>query len=423
METSSDMLNRFYSSLQLTQSKNDKLIGTLDDVGHQLERLDNLYKGQPLAAAVNIIREAVSESLKPNKSAARESESLMKLLESRLTEIRAQEKHNDKQIMTIEKERREINSQKSSVDEQRRLVANDKEKMEIKIEQERCELGTRTERLVIMARIIEQEPESLDTSVIHEAEKGKLKSELAVLKKAEEIKGLENMCERYQQEIKKVRDDAREAIKVSENQATEACKRLKAMNAELLKSQETARKMQQLLVGAKERNKELKAALDQERIQPLGKGTYSGGDGSTVEGNLATIPGLSRAMIKRANRAGNMPTATRVEELLKRNEQLRLELESTHKSLGATKMQYTKVKEECMSACSRLNDATVQASTLKQSRDDVLLKLRSTQQNYELLNRSLTKQAASWVNERVKEREAERAEQIKRLLPRVAPVA
>ena len=42
-------------------------------------------------------------------------------------------------------------------------------------------------------------------------------------------------------------------------------------------------------------------------------------DGS-VEGNLSTIPGLSRALIQRAARAGNMPTAIRVEELLKKNE-------------------------------------------------------------------------------------------------------
>ena len=41
------------------------------------------------------------------------------------------------------------------------------------------------------------------------------------MKKTEEIKGLEQMCESYQEEIKKVRDDAREAIKISESQAME----------------------------------------------------------------------------------------------------------------------------------------------------------------------------------------------------------
>ena len=55
-----------------------------------------------------------------------------------------------------------------------------------------------------------------------------------------------------------MRDDARDAVKVSESQAMEACKRLKQMNVELVKSQETARKMQNILVTEKERNKELK---------------------------------------------------------------------------------------------------------------------------------------------------------------------
>ena len=41
------------------------------------------------------------------------------------------------------------------------------------------------------------------------------------MKKQEEIKGLETMCERYQEEIKRVRDDCKDAIKISENQAIE----------------------------------------------------------------------------------------------------------------------------------------------------------------------------------------------------------
>lgn len=39
------------------------------------------------------------------------------------------------QILTIEKERRDVKSQKAALDEQKRLLANDKEKMEQKIDQ------------------------------------------------------------------------------------------------------------------------------------------------------------------------------------------------------------------------------------------------------------------------------------------------
>ena len=39
------------------------------------------------------------------------------------------------QILTIEKERRDVKSQRSALDEQKRLLANDKEKLEQKIDQ------------------------------------------------------------------------------------------------------------------------------------------------------------------------------------------------------------------------------------------------------------------------------------------------
>ena len=62
------------------------------------------------------------------------------------------------------------------------------------------------------------------------------------------------------------------------------------------------------------------ASLDHERLQPISKHMQSSLVEGSVEGNLSTIPGLSRALIQRAARAGNMPTAIRVEELLKKNE-------------------------------------------------------------------------------------------------------
>ena len=40
-----------------------------------------------------------------------------------------------RQIMTIEKERREVKTQRAALDEQKRLLASDKERMEFKIDQ------------------------------------------------------------------------------------------------------------------------------------------------------------------------------------------------------------------------------------------------------------------------------------------------
>ena len=42
--------------------------------------------------------------------------------------------------------------------------------------------------------------------ITQEAERSKLRSELALMKKTEEIRGLESMCEQYREEIKKVCD-------------------------------------------------------------------------------------------------------------------------------------------------------------------------------------------------------------------------
>ena len=59
-------------------------------------------------------------------------------------------------------------------------------------------------RLTAMTKQIESGTEDLKRDVIYEAEKEKLKSELMLMKKIEEIKGLETMCEKYQEEIKRV---------------------------------------------------------------------------------------------------------------------------------------------------------------------------------------------------------------------------
>lgn len=417
------MLSRFYQSLLITQRKNEELICTLEDTGLQLERLESMSEDDPLNEVIANLRVVTLETVRPNQNSSRELDGFMKLLEARLCEIKAQEKHNEKQILTIEKERRDVKFQRSALDEQKRLLANDKEKLEQKIDQERSELLARAEKLAAMAKIIEHEPESLEVSVIKEAEKGKLKSELSVMKKTEEIKGLETMCERYQEEIKKVRDDAREAIKISENQAIEACKRLKQMNTELVKSQDTARRMQQILVAEKERNKELKASLDHERLQPISKHMASSLADGSVEGNLSTIPGLSRALIQRAARAGNMPTAIRVEELLKKNESLRLEVETSNKALSDLQREHIKVKDNCKTACSNLHYTTMQVTTLKQSRENTLQKLKKAQQNYDALNRSLTKQAAGWVQERLDDRAVDRTRKMQRLFPNLNTVA
>ena len=66
----------------------------------------------------------------------------------------------------------------------------------------------------------------------------------------------------------------------------------------------------------------IKANLDHERLQPIGRHVQSslGGIHGVDAGNLATIPGLSRAMIQRAAKSGHVPFSVRVENLLKKNE-------------------------------------------------------------------------------------------------------
>ena len=59
----------------------------------------------------------------------------------------------------------------------------------------------------------------------------------------------------------------------------------------------------------------------------------------------------------------------------------------------------------------------MQANTLRQARDDALQKLKRAQQNYELLNKSLSKQAAGWVQDRVDERAVDEAKRFQRILP------
>ena len=123
---------------------------------------------------------------------------------------------------------------------------------------------------------------------------------------------------------------------------------------------------------------------------------------------------------QRAARSGNMSTAIRVEELLKKSEALSSELETTKAALTKLQKEHAKTKEEAKSACSKLHYTSMQVTTLRQGRDDAVSKLRRAQQNYETLNRTMTKQAAGWVQERIDERALERSNKIKRLLPNVA---
>ena len=62
----------------------------------------------------------------------------------------------------------------------------------------------------------------------------------------------------------------------------------------------------------------------------------------------------------------------------------------------------------------------LQVNTLRQNRDELFGKFKRTQQSYEQLNKSFTKQAASWVQEKLDERLAENDAKINRLLPKVS---
>jgi len=279
----------------------------------------------------------------------------------------------------------------------------------------------RAQKLCNMEIVMSSDAEgTVDTSVIQEAERSKLRSELALMKKTEEIRGLESMCEQYREEIKKVRDEAKDAISMSENQAKEACKRLQQMNSELIKSQDTARKIQSLLMDEKEKTKELKSSLDHERLQPISRHLTSSLQGESVEANLATIPGLSRALIQRAAKAGNMGTATRIEEVLKKNEMLREEVQELRETVKKGQFEMNRMKDDVKTSCTKLHYSQMQVVTLKQARGDALTKLKKAQLNYETLNKSLTRQAASWVQERIDEKSANEANRIKKILPRVS---
>ena len=65
----------------------------------------------------------------------------------------------------------------------------------------------------------------------------------------------------------------------------------------------------------------------------------------------------------------------------------------------------------------------MQVTTLKQSRENTLQKLKKAQQNYDALNRSLTKQAAGWVQERLDDRAVDRTRKMQRLFPNLNTVA
>ena len=63
----------------------------------------------------------------------------------------------------------------------------------------------------------------------------------------------------------------------------------------------------------------------------------------------------------------------------------------------------------------------MQTSTLKQSREDALQKLKNVQQKYESLNKSLAKQTASYMQEQ--DFVAHTDERNKTFLPSVSPVS
>ena len=82
--------------------------------------------------------------------------------------------------------------------------------------------------------------------------------------------------------------------------------------------------------------------------------------GQTIEGNLATIPGLTRALIQRAAKAGNIPTALKVEEVLRRNELLKAENQNLRKTLDEREKALVVQRNDYKDASSRLYAAQMQ---------------------------------------------------------------
>lgn len=88
-----------------------------------------------------------------------------------------------------------------------------------------------------------------------------LRTELSLYQREENIKELEFRNDRFQQDIQQRKLASARAVKQFENRILDANKKLTHMNSELMKSQEHARRFQDLLNSEKRKQTGLKVSV------------------------------------------------------------------------------------------------------------------------------------------------------------------
>lgn len=91
-----------------------------------------------------------------------------------------------------------------------------------------------------------------------ELENALLRTELSLHQSEENVRELEQRNDRLQHDVLDQKIASSKTVKQFEKKIAEANKKLAQMNAELIKSQETARRFQDLLTGEKRKQKGLK---------------------------------------------------------------------------------------------------------------------------------------------------------------------
>ncbi|XP_065176574.1 serologically defined colon cancer antigen 8-like [Sycon ciliatum] len=230
------------------------------------------------------------------------------------------------------------------------------------------------------------------------AENDRLRMELAQRQKEEQLSILDQTNQKLKSEATRSRQEVLKATKQFEKRTTEANRRLTDMAMELAKTQESARRFQELLAAERRKQHGLQRALEDE-LQKSGHQRTSGlteDQGvALASAQQAYIQTLSDALGKQTQTSGT--SHIRVEDVVRRNESLLLEVAKLKADVKRLQGENTTMLQQTKLANADAKHMRMYVSTCMADRTELQKRLEKADREHRRLENSLTHQASDWV--------------------------
>jgi hypothetical protein len=350
------LFKRLTESLTSVQEKNDRLLEAVEIA--ESKSATGSASEVPL---LKNLRARLSAVHAPNAALVRDLKRAGELFESKATSFQASKKRYDELYDQLEVEKLDVKHRASQLDQEVKFFEKEKSEWKEKLEAAKAEISEQNERLSLLSdrlagtktalesrendltnqRVLFEEerlvtrlegPSSLEMDELKaqikaqisramEAENARMKAELTLHQMREEMKQLNKVNERLRRETCQSRQTSTKTLQQFEKRTIEANRRLSEMSTELTKTQEHAKRFQELLVAERRKQRGLRHVLEKQ-FRRNEDNDLEEIDGMSAVAQHAYLQTLSETLDQSTHRR----SPVRVEDILRKNEALLVEV-------------------------------------------------------------------------------------------------